>query len=131
MKYRMFASVVVVSVLFISSFAAAEPRERAYTNNLNGAELKMRPSLYSPTIALLPHDTFVMMWGGESDVQQVNGAQGRWVYVQSPKGRGWLFSAYLQADSPVKSKTNDMAKREITDQQSDNKSRLASLERTQ
>ena len=129
MKYRVFVSAVVASLLFASSLAVAEPLRRAYTTEVNGIELKMRPSLYAPAIAVLRPNTFVMFWGGESDVQEVNGVQGRWVYVQSSHGRGWLFSAYLQADPAVKSKTTNVAKREMTDSQSDDQKKLASLKR--
>ncbi len=131
MKYRMFVSVVAASLLFVSSFVSAEPRQRARTNAVNGVELKMRPSLYAPAIAALPHNTFVMLWGGQSTLQQVNGVQGRWVYVQSPHGRGWVFDAHLRVDSAVKSDANNTAKRESTDRDTDEQKRFVSLERTQ
>ncbi len=120
MKYRMFVS-VVVSFLFVSSLAAAEPRQRAWTNAVNGVELKMRPSLYAPAIATLPHNTFVILWGGQSTLQQVNGVQGHWVYAQSPCGRGWVFDAHLRTDSAMTSNRNNTSEQK----------RFVSLERTQ
>lgn len=76
------------------------PRPYHFANARNGLNLRSGPSLDSAIVGKLAYgDPLGIISAPEDKEATIGGLRGKWIYIGSDAGRGWVFDAYV---SPVR-----------------------------
>jgi len=72
-----------------------------YVNSKTGLQVRSTPDINGERIGAVAFSGEVTVTKEDSNIVEIDGIEGKWVYIVAANIEGWVFSGYLVIDNPA------------------------------